>query len=216
MSESGWQRLKNVQRRSRENVCGLVFLLWSALMFSEPESATWNTQRERVKSLDAYESTARHRPRLTQRGTAGSKRWVLRNYIQLYKSKQTFLEHLCRLSCNLRHFTVQHKNMVGGITLYSLRSHQLTLNKWKSAENHCYAHARSSSHSTRTGVSAWLMTLISIWSFVTPSLFFFFPLRELVAFHAGTSADAAILGYNVPFIWPVTPKLRAHVVQICS
>lgn len=126
MSESGWRRLKNVQRRSRENVCGLAFLLWSALMFSEPESATWNTQRERVKSLDAYKSTARHRPRLTRCGTAGSKREVLRNYIQLHQSKHTFSEHLCRLSCNLRHFTVQHKNMVGGITLYSLRSHQLT------------------------------------------------------------------------------------------
>jgi len=37
--------------------------------------------------LDAYESTARHRPRLTQRGTAGSKRALLRNHIQLYKSK---------------------------------------------------------------------------------------------------------------------------------
>lgn len=47
-------------------------------------------------------------------------------------------------------------------------------------------HGRSSSHSTRTGVSAWLMTLISIWSFVTPSLFFFplsLSLHELVAFH---------------------------------
>lgn len=27
MSESGWQRLKNVQRRSRENVCGLGFFV---------------------------------------------------------------------------------------------------------------------------------------------------------------------------------------------
>ncbi len=138
MSESGWQRLKNVQTRSRENVCGLGFSVVKC-------SCSQNLKALMEDTKGKCEASSRlPRARLTIAPTwpntalqaeltiymHWTKREVLRNYIRLYKTNHTFSEHLRRLSRNLRHFSVQHKNTVtvsaGGITLYSLRSHQLT------------------------------------------------------------------------------------------
>ncbi len=124
------------------NAAGRTSVVWVFYVKCSHVLRTWKRYMEDTKGkceasshLTRAPLTAHYHPQLTEHGTAGwinhlHAREVLRNYIRLYKTNHTFSEHLRRLSRNLRHFSLQHKNSVavsdGGITLYSLRSHQLT------------------------------------------------------------------------------------------
>ncbi len=138
------KRLKVAGRDSKmcRHAAGRTCVVWVFLLWSAHVLRTWKRYGRHKGKVEASSRLPRARLTIapTWPNTAlqaeltiymhWTKREVLRNYIRLYKTNHTFSEHLRRLSRNLRHFSVQHKNTVavsaGGITLYSLRSHQLT------------------------------------------------------------------------------------------